>query len=73
MTTNEQLLAIIHPVYSHLLPKNIRYLMIDKNSPIIDLYPIYFEEDSINKTVLYKSIPYLPQIDINRIRKALKK
>lgn len=63
-----QLLSVLHPSCSYLLPHSLRYLMKDNNSPIIDLYPFKFEEDFIGKDKLWQGIPKLPNFDIDRIK-----
>jgi len=69
----EQLTTVIPPQCAYLLPKNIRFLIEDNKSPIIDLYPKKFKEDTMDKTMLYQCTPFLPPLDIYRIKKALKK
>ncbi len=62
-----QLLSVLHPSCNYLLPKHLRYLMVSSDSPIIDLYPYFFQEDMIGKDMLWKCIPILPPLDIDRI------
>ena len=64
-----QLLSVLHPACNYLLPTHLRYLMINNKSPIIDLYPYIFTEDLIGKGLLWKCIPILPPLDIERIKK----
>lgn len=64
-----QLLSVLHPSCNYLLPKNLRYLMLNKKSKIIDLYPHRFNEDLIGKSLLWKCTPKLPKLDIDRIKK----
>jgi len=66
-----QLLSILPPENNHLLPENYRKLMISRNSNIIDIYPIRIKLDRINKDQYYKCIPYLPIVDVNRIKKEI--
>lgn len=63
----EQLLAVLPATSVNLLPKKYRYLMTDDKSPIIDLYPIDFVQDCVHKFVLYKAIPLLPSLNLERI------
>jgi 5'-3' exonuclease len=63
-----QLLSVLHPSCNYLLPKQLRYLMTSPKSPIIDLYPFLFSEDLINKGLLWKCIPLLPPLNINKIQ-----
>jgi 5'-3' exonuclease len=62
-----QLLTVLHPSCNHLLPHNLKNLMTDSKSPLIDLYPIKFEEDMLYKEMLWKCNPVLPHLDIDRI------
>jgi len=64
----EQLLAVLPPQSSFLLPLSYKWLMTDDNSPIIYLYPISFELDMLYKNKYWQSIPFLPDIDIDVIR-----
>jgi 5'-3' exoribonuclease 1 len=67
LTPSEQLLAVIPPQCSFLLPTKLRWLVTNNKSPIIDLYPSDFEEDTINKYMLYQTIPILPKLNLKRI------
>lgn len=66
----EQLLAVLPPQCSYLLPRTYQYLMTSVKSPIIDLYPIEFSIDMIGKDMAFQCVPYLPNINIERIKKA---
>jgi len=68
---NTQLLCVIPPQFSHILPPNIKHLNSSINSPIIDMFPMMYKLDMINKTQLYKCIPILPYLDIDRVEKAI--
>lgn len=63
----QQLLSVIPPSCYSLLPKNYQYLILDKNSPLIDYYPIKFKIDKINKLADFKCIPLIPQINSEQI------
>lgn len=66
-----QLLSIL-PVKSILLvPQELRRLMTDVNSPIIDYYPIDFIVDYELKDQDYKGIPILPFVNPARIISAV--
>lgn len=67
-----QLLSVIHPAYSHLLPPEYQKLMINKTSPIIDLFPIDIVFDTANKDLLWQCNPKLPYTDLERIKKETK-
>ena len=69
---NTQLVCVIPPQFSHILPEKLRFLNSSSNSPIIDMYPIIYNLDMYNKTQLYKCIPILPYLDIDRVEKAIK-
>lgn len=63
----EQLVSIIPYNYNHILPYNLRYLSSSTKSEIIDMFPIGYEKDMIYKTQLYKCIPILPYLEIDRV------
>jgi 5'-3' exonuclease len=69
----EQLLSVIPPTSSELLPKSYQKLMHYDNSPLLDLYPIDFKEDFIDKYYRWEGIPFLPNVDVNRIKTAVSK
>ena len=66
-----QLLLVIPPLYNHILPKNYRFLTVDIDSPIIDLYPVSVKLDD-DKEMRWESIPYLPLVDVRRVEKTIK-
>lgn len=59
-----QLLSVLPPTCSYLLPNKLGKLMSDYNSPIAELYPIDFSLDMINKDCYWKCIPMIPITDI---------
>lgn len=61
-----QLLSVISPSCKNLLPKSYQKLM-EFNSEIMDLFPQYVQIDMLYKHVQHKCIPYVPNIDIERI------
>lgn len=63
----EQLVSVIPHKYNHILPYNLRFISSSCKSNVIDMFPISYDIDMINKTQLYKCIPILPYLDINRI------
>lgn len=63
----DQLMLIMPPQASHLLPKKLGALMTDIKSPIIDLYPIEFELDVVQGEKFIYAEPILPYQDINRV------
>jgi 5'-3' exonuclease len=68
----EQLLAVMPPPYVEQLPKKYQQLVLDKKSPIKDLYPIEYELDYMNKDLLWKCEAKLPFVDDKRIRESIK-
>jgi len=68
-----QLVGIIPPEYSNILPKKLQKLCVSIDSGIADMYPIKYELDMINKTQLYKCIPIIPTLDLKRIENVVSK
>lgn len=68
-----QLLAVIPPACSDILPQSYKYLVTSPKSSIIDYYPIDIKLDMINKDSFYKCIPFIPAIDVSRIIDTVKK
>jgi len=66
-----QLLSVLPPQCSELLPSRYRNLVHSQNSPILDYYPIEIHIDYLNKDMEWKGIPMIPTIDINRIKNAV--
>jgi len=66
----QQLLCILPPSSSYLLPKMERQLMISNTSVIRDLFPNSFNIEMLYMRYFHESIPQLPLIDINRILEA---
>ena len=69
----EQLLLILPKESNFLLPKNLRHLMIDKKSDLQHLYPRDYELDYLDKSKYWQTIPNLPNMDINLIKKIYRK
>lgn len=63
----DQLMLIMPPQASHLLPKKLGALMTDIKSPIIDLYPTEFELDVVQGEKFIYAEPVLPYQDANRV------
>lgn len=72
LTPIVQLLAVLPPNCSSLLPTQFGRLMYSKTSPIIDLYPSDVFVDMLYKDSLHKCIPLIPNINIERILNAVK-
>lgn len=69
----EQLLLVLPPQSSYLLPNNIRFLVHNEKSPIYHLFPTDFEQDFINKHKYWMANPLLPNIELNLVRKTFEK
>jgi 5'-3' exoribonuclease 2 len=68
-----QLLSIIPPNHSDLIEEKYRSLLVDEKSPIIDMFPIKYEEDYVGKDMWFQCNPILPALDIKRIEMAVSK
>ena len=68
----EQLLCVLPPQSSYLLPSNCSWLMKSYKSPIIHLYPNSYELDMLHKRKYWECIPILPDLDIENVQKSLK-
>ena len=69
ITPMVQLLAVISPLCKSLLPPSYAALM-EYPSPIIDLFPVQVTVDSLYKHAQHKCIPFVPNINIERIIEA---
>ncbi len=63
-----QLLAVLPPSCTEMLPKN--YAKLIEHSSLSDLYPKKMKLDMINKDMYYKCVPLIPCVDIARIKEA---
>jgi len=63
-----QLLAVLPPQSSFLLPDNFRKLVLNPKSSIAYMYPLEFEQDFINKHKYWMGIPKLPPLDLNLLK-----
>ena len=68
-----QCLAVLPPQLSQLLVKELRFLVTDKKSKIIRMFPESFMEDRIHKTLAYKCCPIIPPINIESVQKEIDK
>jgi 5'-3' exonuclease len=73
VTPMVQLISVLPPSCSNLLPKSYRPLVESSDSPIIDMFPKTVELDMLYKNQFWKCIPKLPIMDIDRIIKAVEK
>lgn len=66
-----QLLCILPPDSAALLPKSVRILMTDKNSPCLYFYPIFITLLTAGKRYRHECPPFLPPIDKDLLLRAL--
>jgi 5'-3' exonuclease len=62
-----QLMAVLPPQSSFLLPKSLQKIMLNSNSSLAYAYPTEFKQDFINKRRYWMAIPDLPPLDIHAI------
>jgi 5'-3' exoribonuclease 1 len=62
-----QLVSVLPPQYSKILPEPFQFLSTSEKSPVIDMFPMKFNIDYLYQTQLYKCIPIIPIVDIDRI------
>lgn len=68
----EQLLVVLPPQSSHLVPKKYRHLMESADSDIIDLYPISYKLEYYYKVKDWEYKPKLPDVEFSRVVNAVK-
>lgn len=68
-----QLLCVLPPQYSFLVPKLYSKLMTSDKSPIKIMYPMEFKQDYINKRKYWQAIPILPPVDLPNVNKQANK
>ncbi len=73
ITPLEQLLIILPPQASYLLPKSLVKLVINPKSSLSYLYPIDIQIDFLYKHRFYEGTPLLPFIEIDAVKHAFKK
>lgn len=69
----QQLMMVLPPASSNLLPISYKNLINNPNSAIIPWYPVDFSVDSINKTYFWECHPNLPIIDSSNLKFILDK
>jgi len=69
----EQLLSVLPPQSAYLLPEKLQKIMLNANSSLSHLYPMYFQQDFLNKNKYWQAIPLLPQLEINLVKRAFNK
>ncbi|KAH9944834.1 exonuclease II [Amylocystis lapponica] len=67
----EQLMGVLPEASKELIPPAYRELMFDPNSPIIDFYPLEFEQDLNGKKADWEAIVKIPFIDEKRLLQAM--
>lgn len=67
-----QLLSVLPPSCTDLLPASYRWLVTDDRSPIIDLYPKEVMLDMINKEMYWMCVPMIPAVEAERVLEAVK-
>lgn len=65
-----QLLSVLPPACSEMLPVSYRKLVLSDDSPIIDMFPLSVELDMLNKDLYWQCIPLVPTLDVDRIIEA---
>jgi 5'-3' exonuclease len=68
-----QLLTVLPPQSSFILPKHLQQLTSNKMSPLIYLYPVEIDHDYIGKHKYYQGIPKLPPMDIELVKDIYRK
>lgn len=69
----EQLLCVLPKQSNFLLPKELCKIMINLNSSLAHLYPSKYNIDLINKKKYWMGIPQLPPLEIDLVKKTIKK
>jgi 5'-3' exonuclease len=65
-----QLVSVMPPSCSYLLPKSYRSLVTTFESPIIDMFPSKIKIDTLYKNQLWQCVPRMPYLDIERVLSA---
>ncbi len=70
-----QLLSVLPPACHKELPKNYQHLVLDKNSPIKDMFPESedIKTDYIYKELLWQCVPMIPYLNVDRIKEECSK
>jgi 5'-3' exonuclease len=67
ITPTQQLLCVIPPQLSYLLPHKYQHMLTDINSPIIHYCPLDFQLNMLYKDKFWQTYPEIPMIQINDI------
>jgi 5'-3' exonuclease len=73
ITPLAQLMVILPPQTSYLLPKSLRKLLLNEKSSIYHLYPTHINIDFLYKYKYYEGIPLLPPLEIELVKHEFKK
>ena len=65
-----QLVSVLPPSCSYLLPNSYRHLVTTFESPIIDMFPSQIKIDTLYKNQLWQCVPRIPYLDIDRVLEA---
>lgn len=68
----QQLLCVLPPNCSDIVPIAYQKLMLSKESPIKEIYPDKVELDMLYKSQYYQCIPILPHVEVEKIIEATK-
>lgn len=69
----EQLMGVLPVDSKQHLPVPLHFLMEDKESPILDFYPLEFKLDLNGAAQVWKALALLPFIEIERLLRAIEK
>ena len=67
-----QLMSVLPPACHNLLPKSYQFLVINNESPIIDMFPIKVQLDMLYKDQHWQCIPKIPYLNIERVLRVVK-
>jgi 5'-3' exoribonuclease 2 len=67
-----QLLSVLPPSCSNLLPDTYKKLVNSEESNILDLYPTTVNLDMINIDKFFECVPLIPCVDIKRVKSSIK-
>jgi 5'-3' exonuclease len=73
ITPFEQLLVILPPQSSFLLPPTLAKLITNPKSSLAHLYPLEFQVDFLYKHKYYEGIPRLPELEISLVKHSFAK
>jgi len=68
-----QLLLVLPPQSSYLIPKELNKIVHNSNSSLAYMYPTHIHQDFIGKVRHWMAIPQLPAIDLDLVRKTYMK